>query len=119
MKLIEDKVFDEYKQFIDYKKRSINLDLITDELLKSSLDKFILLDNYSYYFDLETILNIYYNKMYWYSKLMNDYIVKYGKDDLNLEQGRFKLLEEGDRYPDIDWSIIENIFNQFGNVSSY
>ena len=116
MKFIEDKIFNEYKQFIDYKKMSINLDLIKDELLKFSLDKFILLDNYSYFFDIETILNIYYNKMYWYSKFMNDYTRKYGKDDLNLEQRRFKLLEEGDRYPSIDWSIIENIFNQFNDV---
>jgi hypothetical protein len=116
MKLIQDNIFDKYNKFIDYKKLSINQDLINDELLKPLLDKFILLNNYSYLFTSEPNLNIYYNKFYWYSKLMNEYIKKYGKDDLNLAQGRFKILEEGGNLPDIvDWNIIEKIYNEFNS----
>ena len=113
MKFIEESIFRKFKNYIEYGKLSINTDLIEDELLKPSLDKYILLNNYSYLFDKETILNIYYNKYYWYSKLIFDYINKHYKDDLNLEQGRFKLIEEGDRYPNIDWEIIEKIYKQF------
>jgi len=112
MKLIADEVFDKYSERINYDMWSINKDLITDISLKPSLDKYILLEYYSYWFDLESLLNIYYNKFYWYSKFMSEYINKYGKDDLSLVEERFKLFEEGDRYPNIDWAVIEGICNQ-------
>jgi hypothetical protein len=115
MKLIENKLYDKYKNLIDYKKLSINEDLINDVVLRSSLDKYILLENYAYLFDTETMLDIYYNKYYWYSKLIFDYVNKYKKDDLNLEQGRFKLIEEGGNYPNIDWNEIEEIYNKLKN----
>jgi hypothetical protein len=61
MKLIENRVFDKLSKNIDYSRLSINKDLIDDVSLKSSLDKYILLENYYYLFDLETLLNIYYH----------------------------------------------------------
>ncbi|ATA92493.1 hypothetical protein CGC56_10175 [Capnocytophaga canimorsus] len=77
------------------------------------LDNFILLKYYSELFNEINTLNIYYNKYFWYSKMKFDYINKYGKDDLNFEQGQFKLIEEGEQYENVDWSIIEDIHKQF------
>ena len=74
MKLINNTEFEKYIHFIDYKKLNINEDLIKNTFLKPSLDKYILLDDYSYLFDKETKLTIYYNKYYWVSKLLSDYI---------------------------------------------
>ncbi len=112
MKIINDNVFERFVDLIDYDMFSINKDLMKQPKIKTILDKYILLTYYSTYFRDETKINIYYNRVFYYSLLIQKYREVFGVDDLNLEQEQLKLLEEGGQYEDINWSIIEDILHK-------
>lgn len=106
---------DKYKNIIDYDSLSINKQLLNDVSLKEIFDRYLLLTYYKEFFPYETEKNIFYNRFLFYSKFMNQYIKKNGRDDLNLEQQRFKIIEEGEGIIDVDWHTVEEILNDIEN----
>ncbi|QPH39435.1 hypothetical protein [Pedobacter endophyticus] len=112
MKIIENGIFETARHQNDFSQANMNDELLCDVRIKEPLEKYLLLTMFPNRFENENLLNIYYNRFYWFNKFRNDYIYYYGDDNLNLEQQRFKILEEGDRFSDIDWNIIESIQNQ-------
>lgn len=112
MILIDEVFFEELKKGADYSSLSINDDLMKDKDLWYLLERYLLLTHFSKGIDIQPI-QVYYNRYYWFMKFTAMYLKKYGEDDLNLRQEGFKILEEGERFDDIDWSEIEKISNSF------
>ncbi len=111
MKLIDDTLFDKISNDID------DLDMVFD--LNNKLDVFyrnyILLENYPNYFKEVSLLDIFYNKYYFF--LAYSYLIQQENGfDAGLEQQEFKILEEGEEFEFIDWDIVEFISNTIKNL---
>lgn len=98
-------VADKDVDFVNY----ANPELLADDTLNKSLKKYLLLTHYPEKFKNVDQLNIYYNRYYWFLKFWNLYFKKFNNDNLNLRQQEFKILEEGEIYSNIDWTIMEEI----------
>jgi hypothetical protein len=90
-------------------------EFLSNESYNDALKKFILLDNFPERFGANNDINIFYNKYYWYLKFYQEYQNTHGSN-MSMEQQAFKITEEGERYDDIDWEIVESIAREFGQA---
>lgn len=105
---IDEVVFEELRKIADFSTLSLNMDLMQDAELRAPLEKYLLLTHYANGLKFDPI-QIFYNRYYWFTMLTETYLRKFGDDDLNLRQEGFKILEEGDRFDNIDWNEVEEI----------
>lgn len=87
----------------------INPDLMQDGSMKKYLENYLVLTHFPEKFLNETPLMIYYNRYYWFSKFYNRYLELHSDDRLNLRQQEFKIIEDGEKFTEIDWELIEQI----------
>ena len=87
----------------------INQELIEDDIMNNYLGNYLVLTLYPEKFSNESPLMIYYNRYYWFSKFYNRYSKLHTDDLLNIRQQEFKIIEVGERFPDIDWTLMEQI----------
>jgi hypothetical protein len=110
MILIDDKQFKEAFIGITFQNNA-NQKLLNSPIVGELLKRYLILSQYPEKFDNLNRADIYYNRYYWFLKFLVTYQKKH-KHDVGIEQQEFKLLEEGDNIPNIDWHIIENISNE-------
>jgi hypothetical protein len=107
---IDEIVFNELKTIADFSKLDLNEDLMRDNALRRPFERYLLLTHFADNLKIDQV-QLFYNRYYWFIKLTEAYLKKFGNDDLNLRQEGFKILEEGQHYDNIDWSEIETITN--------
>jgi hypothetical protein len=91
---------------------TISVALLVEEPVGDFLRKYVLLQYFPEKFSANQEVNIYYNKYYWYRKFYQAYKNTHGNDDA-MEQLEFKILEEGEYYDELDWSIVEELAKGF------
>ena len=92
-----------------------NQELLKLPLVGEALNNYLLISNYPEKFEDVSALDLYYNKYYWYLKFSITYQDKYGYD-AGIEQQEFKLIEEGESIPYIDWREVESISKELKNI---
>jgi hypothetical protein len=94
--------------FTDYIHNSFNL----NEDYSKPLQKYILLEEFAFHFLTDySMLDVFYNKYYYYCQFIKLYQIKYGENS-DFDQQRFKIIENaGNAINDIDWNIVEQIEN--------
>lgn len=109
MKLIDKALFDKIISEASFAYASESM--LANPLFSDDLKKYLSLVQYPFKFiDIEP-LQLYYNKYYYFLKFLVSYQKLIGFD-AGLEQKEFKIIEEGEIYPDIDWGVIEDISNK-------
>lgn len=106
MKLIDKSLFDKIISEASFE--NVSESMLTNLLFSDDLKKYLSLVQYPFKFiDVEP-LQLYYNKYYYFLKFLVTYQEVFGFE-AGLEQQEFKILEEGEIYPDVDWGVIESI----------
>ena len=90
---------------------STNKELLDIPIIGEHLKKYLLITNHPERFENINSTEKYYNRYYWYLKFSIAYKNKYGYD-AGVEQQEFRILEDGESLPDIDWNEIERISNE-------
>jgi hypothetical protein len=90
----------------------INFDFQTHEPLRTYLGNYLSLTKFSSKFNSESGLDIYYNRLYWFSKVRSEHNKLTGREDAGLSQQFSDILQEGDRFPDIDWKEVEQLIRE-------
>jgi hypothetical protein len=77
--------------------------------LKEPMSRYLALARHEEKLNSHSTLTVYYNRVYWFNELIKAFVRTQGRADAGLDQQLFKLLENGEHYPDIDWAIVEEI----------
>jgi hypothetical protein len=112
MKLIDKSLFDKIVSEASFENASESM--LTNSSFSDDLKKYLSLVQYPFKFNNVEPLQLYYNKYYYFLKFLVAYQELIGFD-AGLEQQEFKILEEGESYPDVDWGVIESISNKLKN----
>ncbi|MDI9881119.1 hypothetical protein [Flectobacillus longus] len=112
MKLIDNSLFD--KIILESLFENVDESLLVNPSFSDDFKKYLLIERYPSKFRDAVPLQLYYNKYYYFLKFLVKYKKLVGFDE-GLEQQEFKILEEGEIYPDIDWGEIESISNEIKN----
>lgn len=106
MKQIDDTIFEKLSNLVEETTSVVN----GDKQIEKYFRNYFLLERFPEKFGNETPLNLFYNKYYFFLSY-SFAIQKNNGFDAGLEQQEFKILEQGEQFADIDWSIIEDISN--------
>lgn len=80
----------------------------SDELCHEYFNRYTILEKHPDLLKFESDLNIFYNKYFYFVSFSERYQKVYGIDE-GLKQQEFKIIEEGERFSQIDWAIIERL----------
>ena len=114
MELLSEKAIKKIIEIINGPIDKTNIISIEDDRIRTLLDYYLFLTQYSYCITSELQIvsknAMLYSRYYWFKKFVKEYCTKYGSD-AGMEQQCFKLLEEIDRERDgeIDWELLERI----------
>jgi hypothetical protein len=109
MKFIDVSIFDKIISEALFENASETL--LTNPSFSEDFKKYLSIELYPNKFEEVEPVQLHYNKYYYFLKFLVSYQKLIGFD-AGLEQKEFKIIEEGEIYPDIDWGVIEDISNK-------
>src|SRR5688572_5165938 len=89
----------------------LNDDSCQDKFQREALENYWELTTCPEKFQDFNLVDIYYNRLYWFHKFYHRYKSLNGSGKVDIEQYEFKLLEQGENLNNINWKIVEQIMN--------